>query len=510
MSPHHHPIAHAKDPVQRDHFIDGARVPGRSGAYGPVYDPAQGHVIAHVPFANKAEVDAVVSSAAAAFEQWRAVPPSMRARILFQFRQAIEDHKDELATLISLEHGKSLVEAHGSLSRGCDVLDFACGMPAHLKGEYSENVGRQVDSYSIRQPLGVCVGITPFNFPGMIPLWTAPIAIACGNTFILKPSERAPSCGLRLAELAHEAGLPQGVFSVIQGEKEAVNALLHHPTVQAVSFVGQTATAEYVQQTAIQQGKRVQAFGGAKNHMLIMPDADLEQVVDALLGAAYGSAGQRCMAISVAVVVGDDVADDIITRLAPKVKNLKIGPYTDPAAEMGPLITREQLEKVRAYVDSGVQEGASLVVDGRSLFSASTGGFYLGGCLFDHVTPSMTIYQEEIFGPVLCVVRVKTYEEGLMLVDAHPYGNGVAIFTRDGDCARDFAQRVQVGMVGINVPIPVPVGYHSFGGWKRSIFADVGMHGQEGIRFYTKLKTVTARWPSGIRSGVEFSLPTVS
>lgn len=487
------------------HFIHGKPVVGKDKE--SVYNPATGKVIATVSYADATDVDRAVKSAAEAFESWRDTPVSARVKPLIKFRALIEDHKDELASLISQEHGKSLVESLGSIARGCDVLDFACGMPSHLKGEYSENVGRQVDSFSIRQPLGVCVGITPFNFPAMIALWTAPVAIACGNTFILKPSERNPSCANRLAELALEAGLPEGVFNVVQGAHDAVNGLLTHPDVKAITFVGQTKTAQYVQKTAIEHGKRAQCFGGAKNHMMIMPDADITQVSEALLGAAYGSAGERCMAISVAVVIGDALADRLVATLKPMVENLRIGAYTDPANEMGPVITKEQLERIRGYVAKGVAEGATLCVDGRTF--NSTEGYFLGGCLFDRVTKDMSIYQDEIFGPVLCVVRVPDYETGLKLINEHPYGNGVSIFTSDGDCARDFGRRVQAGMVGINIPIPVPVGYHSFGGWKNSAFSDMGMHGMEGVRFYTKLKTVTARWPSGIRSGVEFSLPTM-
>lgn len=495
--------------LKLSHFIDGKNVSGDSSRFGTILDPATEKVICTVPYANSQTVSQAVDAAAKAFPPWAATPPAVRAKILFKFRQLIEQNQDQLALLISQQHGKSLTESLGSIARGTDVLESACGIPTLLKGEFSENVGRQVDSYSIRQPLGVCVGITPFNFPAMIPLWMASTAIACGNTFILKPSERDPACGTRLAELAFEAGLPAGVLNVVHGDKEAVDALLANPTVRAVSFVGQTATAKYIQKTAIENGKRVQAFGGAKNHMLIMPDADIEQSVDALVGSAYGSAGERCMAISVAVVVGDTLADLLISKLAPRVQALKIGAFTDPTTEMGPLINKEHLDRVKGYVDLGVKEGAHLIVDGReTLKQTHRQGYFMGGCLFDHVTSSMRIYQEEIFGPVLCLVRVPDYETGLKLIDDHPYGNGTAIFTRDGDCARNFCSRVQIGMVGVNIPIPVPVGYHSFGGWKDSLFGDIGMHGMEGVRFFTKLKTVTTRWPSGIRSGAEFSLPT--
>jgi malonate-semialdehyde dehydrogenase (acetylating) / methylmalonate-semialdehyde dehydrogenase len=493
---------------QLSNLINGEDYQGVSQRHGPIYNPSDGSISGYAPFATGADVDQAVQSAANAFPSWAATPPPARAKILFKFRQLLEDHKDEIADLISREHGKSLTESLGSLSRGLDVVEFACGIPHHLKGDFTENVGRGVDCYSVRQPLGVCAGITPFNFPAMIPLWTAPVAIACGNTFVLKPSERNPSTALRLVELALEAGLPKGVWNVVHGDKEAVDALLTHPLVQAISFVGQTSTAQYVQQTAINHGKRVQAFGGAKNHMLIMPDAEFDQTVDALVGSAYGSAGERCMAISVALVVGDEFADKLVKALAQKVQALKIGSYKDSSCEMGPLITPEHKQRVLSYIDSGVKEGATLVVDGRAHIISNSPGFYVGGCLFDHVQPQMKIYQEEIFGPVLCVVRIPSYEAGIKLINDHPYGNGVSIFTRDGDCARDFCTRIQIGMVGVNIPIPVPVGFHSFGGWKKSAFTDMGMHGMEGVRFYTKLKTITSRWPSGIRSGVNFSLPT--
>ncbi len=489
------------------HFINGHFTVGQSDHYGQVINPATEKVIAQVPYGHQTDVEDAVNAAASAFPEWAETPPVLRAKLLFKWRLLLEKHQDELARLISEEHGKSLTEALGSLSRGLDVLDFALGIPNLLKGDFSENVGRGVDCHSVRQPLGVCVAITPFNFPAMIPLWTSSVALACGNTVVLKPSERDPSCPTRMVELAHEAGLPPGVLNVLHGAKEAVNGLISHEKVAAVSFVGQTSTAKYVQQKAIEHGKRVQAFGGAKNHALVMPDSDIDQAVDAILGAAYGSAGERCMAISVVVAVGDSLADQLIEQLIPKVQQLKIGSYEDPAAEMGPLITKDHYERVKKYIEMGIEEGASLVVDGRRLKFDQ--GFFLGGCLFDHVTPEMKIYQDEIFGPVLCVVRVKSYDEGVTLINRHSYANGVAIFTRDGDSARDFCHRIQVGMVGVNVPIPVPVGYHSFGGWKQSSFADHGMHGMEGVRFYTRLKTITSRWPSGIRAGVDFSLPTV-
>lgn len=491
------------------HFIQGKRVAARSNGSAPIYNPGTGEIIRSVAFATAPEIDECIASARKAFPAWRDTPPATRGKILAKFRSLLDAHEDELAQLIGEEHGKSIAEAKGSLSRGVDVLDFATNIAAHLKTDYCENVGRGVDCYSIRQPLGVVVGITPFNFPAMIPLWTGAIALATGNCFILKPSERDPSAPLLMAELAHEAGIPEGVFNVIQGDKDCVNHLLSAPGVDAISFVGQTSTARYIQETAIKHHKRVQAFGGAKNHMLVMPDADLEKTVDALIGAAYGSAGERCMAISVAVVVGDKEADRLVTALKPKVEALKIGLYSDAQAEMGPLITQIHREKVLGYVDQGVKEGAKLIIDGRGFKHPKyPEGFYVGGCLFDHVKPNMTIYKEEIFGPVLCIVRVADYETGLQLINDHPYGNGCAIFTQDGDAARDFQNRVEIGMVGVNVPIPVPVAQHSFGGWKDSAFADIGMHGMEGIRFCTKLKTITSRWPSGIRKGVEFGLRT--
>ena len=498
----------ANSPDILTHFIDGKRVAGESNRFGDVYNPATGEIASQVPFASPAEVRAAVESSKAAFVGWSATPPAQRARILFRYRDLVESHKEELAELVSKEHGKTLDDAKGSVTRGSEVIEFACGIPQLLKGDHNENVASNVDSFSVRQSLGVCAGITPFNFPAMVPLWMYPIAIACGNTFILKPSERDPSCGLRLAELGIEAGLPPGVLNVVNGDKEAVDALLSDPDVEAISFVGSTPIAEYVYRTGTANGKRVQALGGAKNHMVILPDADLDQAADALIGSAYGSAGERCMAISVAVTVGDATADALIERLAPRVKNLKMGPYSDPTAEMGPLVTKQHFEKVKGYVDTGVLEGAELVVDGRGQQVAGhESGYFLGGCLFDKVQPDMKIYQDEIFGPVLSIVRTDNYEDALQLVNDHEYGNGTAIFTRDGDAARDFTTRAKIGMIGVNVPIPVPTAYHSFGGWKRSLFGDHHMHGPEGVRFYTRLKAVTSRWPSGIREGAEFSIP---
>ena len=491
------------------HFIDGARVSGKSGRYGDVFNPAIGEIGARVALATAAEVDVAVKSAEAAFPKWAATPPIQRARVMFRFKQLVEERMDELAAIITAEHGKTIVDSKGSLTRGLEVVEFACGIPHLLKGDFTESVGTNVDSWSMRQPLGVCAGITPFNFPAMVPMWMFPMAIACGNTFILKPSERDPSCGVRLAEIAKEAGLPPGVLNVVNGDKIAVDAILAHPGIQAVSFVGSTPIAEYVYHTGTAHNKRVQALGGAKNHMVVMPDADMEQATDALMGAGYGSAGERCMAISVAVAVGK-AGDALMERLVPRVRALKIGPGTDPEVEMGPLVTRQHLDKVRGYVDQGVKEGATLAVDGRDFkMQGYEKGFFIGGCLFDRVTENMRIYKEEIFGPVLSVVRVPSFDAALKLVNDHEFGNGTAIFTRDGDAARTYASQCKIGMVGVNVPIPVPVAYHTFGGWKRSLFGDVNMHGPEGVRFYTKIKTVTSRWPTGIRAGAEFVIPTM-
>ncbi len=492
------------------HYIDGQRVEGASGRFGRLYNPATGEVSGRVALADATDADRAVEAAAAAFPGWRDTPALHRARVLFRFKELMESHLDELARLVSDEHGKVLSDARGSVIRGLEVVEFACGAPHLLKGHFSEDVGRGIDSHSMRQPLGVCVGITPFNFPAMVPLWMFPLAIVCGNTFVLKPSEKVPSTSLRLAELLTDAGLPAGVMNVLHGDGEAVDALLTHAKVAGVSFVGSTPVAEHVHRTATAHGKRVQALGGAKNHMVVMPDADLDQSADALIGAAYGSAGERCMAISVAIAVGDAVADALIERLVPRVRALKVGPASEPDAEMGPLITREHLNRVSGYVSLGVEEGARLVVDGRDLeIPGHEHGFFIGGCLFDGVTADMRIYREEIFGPVLCLVRVPDFEAALGLVNAHEFGNGAAIFTRDGGAARAFSSRVQAGMVGINVPIPVPMAFHSFGGWKRSLFGDIHVHGTEGIQFYTRLKTVTSRWPSGIREGAAFHMPTM-
>jgi len=491
-------------------YINGKIISGSSGRYGEVFNPAKGEVTSLVAFASQAEVNEAVAAAAAALPAWAATPPLRRARVLFRFKELLERHADELAILISSEHGKVLSDARGSITRGIEVVEFACGIPHLLKGSYSENVGTGIDSHSVHQPLGVCAGITPFNFPAMVPMWMFPLALACGNTFVLKASEKTPGCAMRLAELMTEAGLPDGALNVVNGDREVVDLLLTHPQIAAVSFVGSTPVAEHIYRTASANGKRVQALGGAKNHAIVMPDADLDQAVDALMGAAYGSAGERCMAISVVVAVGNQVGDALTEKLAGRLKNLRVGPGLAADAEMGPLVTREHLQKVRSYVDLGVREGAELVVDGRELRVAGhENGFFLGGCLFDRVTPAMGIYREEIFGPVLSVLRAPDFETALKMVNDCEYGNGTAIFTRDGDIARDFSSRVLAGMVGINVPLPVPMAFHSFGGWKRSLFGDLHMHGEDGVLFYTRLKTITTRWPSGVRKGAEFAMPTM-
>jgi len=490
------------------HFIDGKPVPG-SGATAPITDPSTGKITRQVSLAAADDVDKAVAAAAHAFPAWAATPVPRRAAVMFRFKQLIEQHADELARLITSEHGKVLSDARGSLQRGLEVVEFACGIPHLLKGEFSENVGTNIDSYSLRQPIGVCAGITPFNFPAMVPLWMFPVAIACGNTFILKPSEKVPGCSMRLAELFMQAGAPPGVLNILNGAKEAVNAILTHPGVDAVSFVGSTPVAEHVYRTGTHAGKRVQALGGAKNHMVILPDADLDQAADALMGAAYGSAGERCMAVSVAVAVGA-VADPLVQKLSPRVRALKIGPGTDKESEMGPLVTAAHRDKVKGYIDLGVKEGAELVVDGRDLrLQGYEDGFFLGASLFYKVRSDMRIYKEEIFGPVLCVIRAPGFEDALKLVNDHEFGNGAAVFTRDGDAARSFVSRVSAGMVGVNVAIPVPMAFFSFGGWKRSLFGDHHSHGAEGVRFYTRLKSVTSRWPTGIRAGADYIMPTL-
>jgi len=490
--------------------IDGRKLTSASRRSAPVYNPATGEQTASLPLSTVEEVDAAVAAAKKAAIGWGATPPLKRAAHMFRFKQLLDHHAEEIARSISSEHGKTHADARGELARGIDVVDFACGIPHLLKGEYSRNVGPEIDSWSDRQPLGVVAGITPFNFPAMVPMWMYPIAIACGNTFILKPSERDPSTSMLISDLFHEAGFPPGVLNVVHGDKEAVDAILDHPDVKAVSFVGSTPIAEYVYKRATASGKRVQALGGAKNHMIVMPDADMDQAVDALMGAGFGSAGERCMAISVAVPVGEKTGDLLVEALAPKVRMLKVGPATDPESEMGPVITAEAKRRIEGLIGQGVKEGAELVVDGRGLeLQGYERGFFLGGSLFDRVTKDMTIYREEIFGPVLCVARTGGYVEAVQLVNSNEYGNGTAIFTRDGDTARAFASSIEVGMVGINVPIPVPVAYHSFGGWKRSLFGDHSIYGPEGVRFYTRLKTVTARWPTGIRGGAEFNFPSL-
>ncbi|MEQ1753452.1 MAG: CoA-acylating methylmalonate-semialdehyde dehydrogenase [Micropepsaceae bacterium] len=498
-------------PRELMHFIGGRHVKGASGRSGDVFNPATGEVQAKTPLATAAEVRAAVESALKAFPEWSAQNPQKRARVMFNFKALVEKNMDELAHMLSAEHGKVIADSKGDIQRGLEVIEFACGIPHLMKGEYTENAGTGIDVYSMRQPLGVVAGITPFNFPAMIPMWMFGVAIACGNTFVCKPSEKDPSVPLRLAALFMEAGAPAGVLNVINGDKEAVDAILKDPDIKAISFVGSTAIAEYVYANGTANGKRVQAMGGAKNHAIIMPDADLDQVVDDLIGAGYGSAGERCMAISVAVPVTDKLGDELVRRLKPRVEELKVSIPTDPAANYGPMVTREHREKVKGYIELGVKEGAELVVDGRNFrMQGYENGFFLGGSLFDRVKPVMRTYQEEIFGPVLQIARAKDFEEAASLPSKHQYGNGVAIYTRDGDAAREFASKVQVGMVGINVPIPVPLAYHTFGGWKRSAFGDVNQHGPEGVRFFTKIKTVTQRWPKGgAREGSSFVIPTM-
>ncbi|WP_030211296.1 CoA-acylating methylmalonate-semialdehyde dehydrogenase [Streptomyces bikiniensis] len=492
------------------HFIGGKHTAGTSGLFADVYDPNTGTVQARVPLAGRADTETAIADAEQAQQEWGRWNPQRRARVLLRFLQLVEGERDSLARLLSAEHGKTVADAHGDLQRGLEVVEFAAGIPHLLKGEFTDNAGTGIDVHSLRSPLGVVAGITPFNFPAMIPLWKAAPALACGNAFILKPSERDPSVPLRLAELFLEAGLPPGVLNVVNGGKEAVDTLLEDPRVQALGFVGSTPIAAHIYATAAAHGKRAQCFGGAKNHMIVMPDADLDQAAEALIGAGYGSAGERCMAISVAVPVGEETADALVAKLKERIASLRIGTSDDPDADFGPLVSRDALDRVNRYVGIGVDEGAELVVDGRGFtLPGHENGFFAGASLFDRVTPSMRIYQEEIFGPVLCVARAADYEEALRLPSEHPYGNGVAIFTRDGDTARDFTRRVNTGMVGVNVPIPVPVAYHTFGGWKRSGFGDLNQHGPDAIRFYTRTKTVTSRWPSGVKEGASFTMPTM-
>jgi malonate-semialdehyde dehydrogenase (acetylating)/methylmalonate-semialdehyde dehydrogenase len=494
------------------HFIDGKMVEGTSERFGDVYNPSTGEACAKVPMANVSEVEKAIASCQTAFEGWSNTSVVKRSRVMFKFLELCTANKGELAELLSKEHGKIISDAAGDVQRGLEVIEFACGIPHFMKGEFSDNVSTNIDMYSMRKPLGVCAGITPFNFPAMVPLWMFVVAIACGNTFVLKPSEKDPAVPMRLAELLLEAGAPSGVLNVINGDKVAVDVLLTDKRVKAVSFVGSTPIAQYIYSTATANGKRCQAMGGAKNHMIIMPDADLDAVSDALIGAAYGSAGERCMAISAAVAVGG-VGNEIVQMLKPRVEALKVGPSLDESSEMGPLITKEHFEKVKNYVDMGVAEGADLVVDGRTFRCDKQGyenGYYLGGSLFDNVTKEMKSYQDEIFGPVLQVMHVDDFDAAIALPNDHQYGNGTSIFTQDGDAARTFADRVEVGMVGINVPIPVPLSFHTFGGWKDSAFGDLNQHGEAGVRFFTKTKTITSRWSKGIRVGAEFVIPTLN
>ncbi len=492
------------------HWIGGRCVPGDPGRFGKVFNPATGEVAAQVALASVAEVNAAVVAAREAFPGWAATPALRRARVMFRFKELLENAADELALLIAREHGKTVGDARGEVTRGLEVVEFACGIPHLLKGEFSENVGTGVDVYSMRQPLGVVAGITPFNFPAMVPLWMFPIAIATGNTFVLKPSERDPSTAVRLGQLLAAAGLPEGVFNVVHGDKVAVDALLQHTDVAAVSFVGSTPIARRIYLEGTSHGKRVQALGGAKNHLVVMSDADLDQATQALLGSAFGSAGERCMAISVAIAVGDDVADRLIARLAPKIRALRIGSPEEAATEMGPLVTAEHLARVRNYIDTGIEEGAELIVDGRTAHATGArGGFFLGGSLFDRVRADMRIYREEIFGPVLVVMRVPNAEAAARLINSHAYANGTAVFTRSGHAARAFATAIEVGMIGINVPIPVPMAFYSFGGWRSSLFGDHHIYGMEGVRFYTRLKCVTQRWPSSAGDDAEFTMPVM-
>ena len=492
-------------------YVGGSRVTPADGTLQDVFNPSTGEVSGQVRLSNATDLNNTVRVASAAAQEWGATPAVKRAQVMFRFKRLLEENADKIATTISSEHGKTHEDALGEVSRGLEAVEFSCGIPHLLKGTFSEQVSKSIDLYSIPQALGVVAGITPFNFPAMVPIWMFPNAIACGNTFILKPSERDPSVTLILADLFKEAGLPDGVFNVVQGDKVVVDAILDNPDISAVSFVGSTPVAKYIYTRGSSNGKRVQALGGAKNHMIIMPDADMDQVVDALMGAGYGSAGERCMAVSVPVPVGDKVADELMERMVPLVEKLPVGPPEDTNAAMGPVITKQSLERISSLLQSGVDQGAKLLVDGRSLkVPGHENGFFIGGSLFDQVTPEMDIYKEEIFGPVLATDRTENYEEAIKLVNGNPYGNGVAIFTRDGDAARDCVNRIQVGMVGINVPIPVPVGYHSFGGWKQSLYGSHHIYGPDTIHFYTRLKAITSRWPTGIKSGAQFNFPTMS
>ncbi|MDE2606581.1 MAG: CoA-acylating methylmalonate-semialdehyde dehydrogenase [Burkholderiales bacterium] len=495
-----------------EHWIGGRVVPGQSGRRSDVFNPATGQVSGQVALANAAEVAQAVAAAQAAFPAWADTPPIRRARVMFKFLELLNRHRDELARMITAEHGKVFTDAQGEVTRGIDIVEFACGIPQLLKGDYTDQVSTGIDNWTLRQPLGVVAGITPFNFPVMVPMWMFPVAIAAGNTFILKPSPLDPTPSIRMAELLKEAGLPDGVFNVVQGDKDAVDALLEHPDVKALSFVGSTPIAQKIYETGARHGKRVQALGGAKNHMVVMPDADMDQAVDALIGSAFGSAGERCMAISVGVLVGD-AADKIMDKLAERTRTLKVKNGTELDAEMGPIVTSVAHQRITGYIAQGEAEGAKLVVDGRKFQGAKAGagcdnGFWIGGTLFDNVQPDMKIYKEEIFGPVLGCVRAKDLKEAVELINAHEYGNGVSLFTRDGNTAREFSRRVQVGMVGVNVPIPVPMAWHGFGGWKKSLFGDMHAYGEEGVRFYTKQKSIMQRWPESIGKGAEFAMPT--
>ena len=492
-------------------IIGGEAATSASQRRAPIFNPATGEQSAELPLSTPAELDAAVTAAKLALPGWAETPPLKRARHMFRFKELLDANAGRIAEAISAEHGKTHDDALGEVQRGIEVVEFCCGIPQLLKGEFSRHVGPGIDTHTDRQPVGVCAGITPFNFPSMVPMWMYPVAIACGNTFVLKPSEKDPTASMIAHELFREAGFPDGVLNIIHGDKEVVDAILTHPDIKAVSFVGSTPAAEYVYTTGTAHGKRVQALGGAKNHMVVMPDADLDKAADALMGAGYGSAGERCMAISVAVPVGEETADRLVEKLVPRVSSLKIGPATDRDAEMGPLVTKQHMEKVLGYIETGVEEGAELAVDGRGFtLQGYEDGYFVGGTLFDRVTTDMRIYKEEIFGPVLSVARAPDYDQAVKMVNDHEFGNGTAIFTRDGDAARSFADKIEVGMVGINVPIPVPVAYHSFGGWKRSLFGDHAIYGPEGVHFYTRLKTVTARWPAGIKSGAVYTFPTMN
>ena len=492
------------------HMINGSQFQGQGDRTQDVFNPATGAVTKQVALASKNTVEEAIAAAQAAFPAWRNTPPMKRARVMFRFKQLLEENAEQICRLITDEHGKVLDDAMGELTRGIEVVEYACGGPELLKGEHSKNVGPAIDSWSEFQALGVVAGITPFNFPAMVPMWMFPMALICGNTFILKPSERDPSAPMLVAELLKQAGLPDGVFNVVNGDKEAVDTILEDELVQAVSFVGSTPIAEYIYSQGTANGKRVQALGGAKNHAIVMPDADIDNAVNALMGAAYGSCGERCMAISVVVCVGDQTADELVAKLKPQVAGLKIGNGTDTSNQMGPLITKMSQERIQGLITQGVEQGAELVVDGRGIVvDGHENGYFIGGTLFDRVTQEMTVYQEEIFGPVLCVVRAESMQQAMQLIDDHEFGNGTCLFTRDGEAARYFADNIKVGMVGINVPLPVPVAYHSFGGWKRSLFGDLSAHGPDSIRFYTRRKTITQRWPSsGVREGSQFSFPS--